>query len=171
MPMKLMLKILFNGVNLNPTTAVNLEDLHTEVSRLMNLNLPKGKLKHLQRIGRFSIFLFLFENKTRCSAATETDFANVDFPHAQMSLPALAVNRNVAWSFFTLNETLNDDLGKYFEQSNGKTLKDCFCFPKPDYEDQRMTCLLPTIRCHYDLYGSMALARVGKIEAANQRDG
>ena len=97
--------------------------------------MPKEKLKRLQEIEKFSIFLFLFEEKTRCSVVTETDFANVDFPPTPMNLPALIVRRNVACSFFTLNENLDDDLGKYFKQSDGKTLKDSFCFLKPCYED------------------------------------
>ena len=67
---------------------------------------------------------------------TETDFANVDFPPTQMNLQALIVRKNMAWSFFTLNENLNDDLGKYFKQSDGKMLEDSFCFPKQHSEDQ-----------------------------------
>ena len=48
--------------------AVNLEDLLTEVDTTLRngkvkVTLPKGKLKHLQSIGKFSIFFFLFEKK------------------------------------------------------------------------------------------------------------
>ena len=127
-----MLKFLFNDISLKPTTVVNLKDLVTEVSKLKNITLPKlykGKLKRLQGIGKFSTFFFLFEEKTKCSAATETDFVSVDVPPAKMKLPVLFVEI-----------ILNQNFENYFEQSDGKMLKDSFIFPKPRFEDHRMTC-------------------------------
>ena len=170
-PLKLMLKILNNNISLKPTTVINLKDLLSEVSKLKNIAMPKGKLKRLQSIGKFSIFFFLFEEKTKCSVATETNFVNVDVPSAKIKLPVLFVKRNVAWAFFTLNPSLKDNLENYFEQSNGKTLKDSFIFPKPHYEDHRMSCLLSTIKGHYELDESTALAKIDRIEAKTQTDG
>lgn len=61
MALKLKLKIEYKDTPLKPTMAVNLEDLLTEVDITLcngkvKVTLPKGKLKHLQSIGKFSIF-------------------------------------------------------------------------------------------------------------------
>lgn len=84
-----------------------------------------------------------------------------------MKLPELFVQRNVAWSFFSLK---HDNFKNYFEDSNGKMLKNSFTFPKPCHEDERMKCLLSAIKHHYKLHESNALAKIDTVESTTQTD-
>lgn len=172
-PLKVMLHITSNDLPLTPTMGVDLDELK-QVFQLKDIPLPlQGTLKRLKGIGKYSIFIFVFSRMTQCSAAAEADFVDVDFPLVvkEMNLPVMGVTRNVGWSFFTLNDNLNDDLTKYFEDTTGRVLKENFCFPKPRYEEQRMACLLSTITSKYQLNKPNSLAKAMKIEAKTQTDG
>ena len=59
----------------------------------------------------------------------------------KLVLPVLRIERNVAWSFFTLKDTFTDD---------GRTVKPEFHLPVA-YEGQRMTKFLDKIKCEYNL--------------------
>ena len=153
-----MLNISSDDTPVIPTMGVDLEEL-TEVLR-QNITLPVGKIKRLKAIGKFSIFIFIFNTKTKCSEAKEGDFFNVNFPTIkELKLPPLSITRNVAWSFFTLNEDITDDLTK------------SFCYPKPSFEEKRMYCLQTTIMDQYKLKSQHAPAKVEKIDPKTQTNG
>lgn len=64
-PEKLMLKILRDDIPLTHSMAVNTQYLLEELSDISF----SGQIEHLGTVGRFSIFLFVFENTTKCSEA------------------------------------------------------------------------------------------------------
>ena len=164
-----MLNISSDDTPVIPTMGVDLEEL-TKVLR-QNITLPVGKIERLKAIGKFSIFIFIFNTKTKCSEAKEGDFFNVNFPIKELKLPPLSITRNVAWSFFTLNEDITDDLTKYFLDVKNTHLRESFCYPKPSFEEKRMYCLQTTIMDQYKLKSQHAPAKVEKIDPKTQTDG
>ena len=96
-PLKVMLNITSQDFPLTPTMAVDLYELQQQVFELEDLKSTcvNGKLKRLDSIGKYSIFIFIFNEMTPCSAATEADFVDVNFPTVEMKLPEMAVKRNV----------------------------------------------------------------------------
>jgi len=69
-------------------------------------------------------FIYVFGNATQCYKANKPDFANVNVvqdksPRIQYSK---GINRNVAWSFYSLKLDPNDPLDKYFQDENNQVL-------------------------------------------------
>ena len=67
-----------------------------ELSDIISLS---GQIEHLGNVGRFSIFLFVFENTTKSSKTSHNDFSGVNFLSDNMGFPEIPLKRNVAWSF------------------------------------------------------------------------
>lgn len=94
--------------------------------------------------------MYVFGNATQCSRADKPDFANVivvqdKSPRIQYSK---GIDRNVAWSFYSLNSEANDPLDKYFQDENNQVLIHNFIFPILT-EFERMKCLQSSIVQHY----------------------
>ena len=109
------------------------------VGRTVGIITFSGHIEHLGTIGRFSIFLFVFEKVTKCSEASRNDFSGVDFPSEDMKFPEISLQRNVAWSFFSLNNKSEDKLQNYFTDPRNQVLRVDFCYPQPHSENDRMS--------------------------------
>ncbi|XP_065914961.1 uncharacterized protein [Dysidea avara] len=145
---KVLLKILRNSRPITPNTIVD-----TDLLEIPGEVLPpeSGKIMQMDdKIGKFSIFLFVFDKITQCSTVTKKNFDGVaQFTEEIKPPPNMSVHRNVAWSFFTLNKNPNDDLKQYFQDHANKLLKEDFFYPTPEKEASRIEILLQTIRNHY----------------------
>ena len=170
-PLKIMLKITSHDLPLNPIMAVNLDELQQQVFELEDLKstCKNGELKRFDSIGKYSIFVFIFNTMTPCSSAKEADFVDVSFPTVEMKLPEIALTTNVGWSFFSLNPDTSDNLEKYFVDKKRTLLKPVFRFPQPYSEDHRIECLLTTIKRKYQLPNSLANAE--KVVPQLETDG
>jgi len=158
-PEKLMLRIVHNNIPLNHT-AVNTQYLLEELSDVLSFS---GQIEHLGTVGRFSIYVFVFDNVTKCSEASHSDFGGVKFLSDNMTFPDMSLKRNVAWSFFSLNDNKKDDLQNYFIDLENLMLKKDFCYPQPDKENDQMSCLLQSI---IKQYGD----KNAKVEKVNATD-
>jgi len=84
-----------------------------EIKRLLRsqrIYLMDGKIKHLcVKLGKI-ILVYDFSKTTNCSAATSGDFSGVDFSDdfIEIQWESLKCKRNLAWSFFSLSDTLDD---------------------------------------------------------------
>jgi len=74
----------------------------------------------------------VFDNVTKCSEASHNDFGGVKLLSDNMTFPEMSLKRNVAWSFFSLNDNSKDNLQNYFTDLENLTLKKDFCYPQPD---------------------------------------
>lgn len=170
-PLKIMLKITLHDLPLKPTMVVNLDELQQQVFELEDLKstCENGELKRFDSIGKYSIFVFIFNTMTPCSSAKEADFIHVDFPIAEMKLPEMALTTNVGWSFFSLNPDASDNLEKYFVDKKRLLLNPVILFPIPNNEDHRIQCLLTTIKRKYQLPNTLADAE--KVVPQLETDG
>lgn len=109
---------------------------------------------------------------TPCSSASDADFCRVRFPldgdpeNNKLVLPVLGIKRNVAWSFFTLEDTYD-----HFTDDGGTMVKPEFQLPVVAYEDLRIQKLLDNIIREYKLNIPNAIATARKIEPTTQVDG
>jgi len=95
-----------------------------------------------------SMFIYKFHDATQCSKANGSDFANVFLEHSNPRKYPEGVDRNVAWSFYSLNSAADDSLEKYFKGEFNEIPTDNFTFPTP-VEFQRRDCLLLSIQRQY----------------------
>ena len=130
--------IISDGIHLDNL----LEDLNN-----VNIALPEGELQRLKNIGNFAVFVFMFDGVTLCSTASNKDFAGVRFPVSEFSLPQEGIDRNVAWSFFTLKPELDYT---DFVDSDRKVVVKSFVYPIPKNENMRMQRLQAAIVKHYN---------------------
>ena len=134
-------------------------------------DLPEGKLEYVAQTGKLAVFVFKFATMTPCSSASQSDFSRVIFlkegdpENKKLVLPELRIKRNVAWSFFTLEDTYD-----HFTD-DGRTVKPEFELPVVPYEEQRIKKLLDNIKCEYNLNQPNPVAKAEKVEPTTQMDG
>ena len=113
-----------------------------------------GWAGHIEQIdttnAKLSIFIYVFGNATQCSKVSKLDFANVIIEPDEKSKIQYSkgIDRNVAWSFYSLNSDADDPLDKYFEDENNQVPNPNFIFHTPS-ECQWMQCLQDSIKQHY----------------------
>ena len=156
---------------INPSMQVALSA--EKVIRLVrtNIRVPQGNIQQLPSIGKFLIYIYTFDVKTRCSTASAEHFDGVEFVNDIMPLPResmLRVTKHVAWSFFSLVVDQEVDLTRYFDNS---ALKFDYVYPKPLLEDNRMKCLYSALLLHYKLDREDAPAKMTMIDPKSQTEG
>ena len=113
---------------------IHLQNLLIDVKNVID-GLPEGKLEYMTQIGKLAVFVFKFATMTPCSSASHSDFSRVIFPkesnpeNKKLVLPELRIKRNVAWSFFILEDTYD-----HFTD-DGRTVKPKFELPVVPYEE------------------------------------
>ena len=108
--------------------------------------IPEGKISLLHRIGKLIIFLYVFKQQTPCSEAVDQDFdeASVDITDLmKIQWNDLKVDKNMAWSFFSLNDDIDYDVNKDF---NGASVRSDYEYRIPVAESQRSLPLLLTVK-------------------------
>lgn len=114
------------------------------------------------------IFVYVFGKTTQCSKANNNNLSGVGYEEKEdtsdrISHPSL-MNKNVAWSFFTLNS----DPGahhEYFQDENCQILKIPCYFPS-SYEYERVESLKESILQHY---GNKVSVKLGDPKSQTKR--
>lgn len=159
---KLMLRILYHNKPTTSSVIIDTVDLLAALSETLYMQkiIPRSEwcedgwagcieqIEQSEPTNTLSMFIYKFHDATQCSKANGSDFANVFLEHSNPRKYPEGVDRNVAWSFYSLNSAADDSLEKYFKGEFNEIPTDNFTFPTP-VEFQRRDCLLLSIQRQY----------------------
>ena len=92
-PEKVMLKILRNYIPLTHSMAANTQYLLEELSDIISI------LDRFRNCRKVLNFLFVFENSTKCSDASHSDFSGVNFISDNMAFPEISLKKTCGMIF------------------------------------------------------------------------
>lgn len=125
---------------------LDIKDLNKLISNTEKVP-DQGTILDKGYIWKYRILIYQFTNTIRCSDASDTS-VELLFTENDIITPPIKINRNVAWSFYGLDQTEGlDD----FVCKEKAILKSDFIYPEPDMEHDRMECLEKAISCYYDI--------------------
>ena len=135
----------------SPNTFVKVDA--NEIKRLLRsqkIYLMDGKIKHLCIKSGKIILVYDFSKTTNCSAATTGDFYGVEFSDDFIDIQweSLKCKRNLAWSFFSLSDTLDDTFDSSMIEGDCIKIEKKVCLKSPLNEAERIECLYLTTKAY-----------------------
>jgi len=109
---------------------------------------PLGTIVRMGSKRSCFVYVYKFNHTISCSAASENDFSLVKISERLLT-PPIGIQRNVAWSFYCLNNDIHVDPSQYFKSPNEAQLHGNYVFPIPKQDRDCMECLQIAILKYY----------------------
>jgi len=130
---------------------ISADSVSTLLQRNKKKALPSGSIVDLGTRGTVRVYVFKFNDTTKCSDASADHIQCRFVSDSKLPKIPLGLRRHVAWSFYSLVADIKYDLKKDFISAENGQLKVPYTFRRPDAEENRVEALHMSIHDYFNL--------------------